>query len=132
MTARRAERRAWRFVPGARGLLGPLMLGLVFASPALAGDGDPVNDYPTEARADYVFACMAANGQTREVLKKCACSQDMLASILPYDKYVEAETVLSMRQGVGQAANAFRSTSRFDDIVAELRRAQAEAEIRCF
>lgn len=132
MTARRAERRAWRFVPGARGLLGALMLGLVFASPALAGDGDPVNDYPTEARADYVFACMAANGQTREVLKKCACSQDMLASILPYDKYVEAETVLSMRQGVGQAANAFRSTSRFDDIVAELRRAQAEAEIRCF
>lgn len=132
MTARRAERRAWRFVPGARGLLGALVLGLVFASPALAGDGDPVNDYPTEARADYVFACMAANGQTREVLKKCACSQDMLASILPYDKYVEAETVLSMRQGVGQAANAFRSTSRFDDIVAELRRAQAEAEIRCF
>lgn len=126
MTARRAERPAWPLVAGA------LILGLTFASPALAGDGDPVNDYPTEARADYVFACMAANGQTREVLKKCACSQDMLAAILPYDRYVEAETVLSMRQGVGQAANAFRNTSRFDDIVAELRRAQAEAEIRCF
>ncbi len=37
-----------------------------------------------------------------------------------------------MRQGVGQPANIFRTTKMFDDIVADLRRAQAEAEIRCF
>ena len=78
-----------------------LALGLAFSPPAFAGDGDLANDYPTEARADYVFACMAANGQTREALHKCSCSQDVLSSILPYDRYVEAETVLSMRQGVG-------------------------------
>lgn len=109
-----------------------LALGLAFSPPAFAGDGDLANDYPTEARADYVFACMAANGQTREALHKCSCSQDVLSSILPYDRYVEAETVLSMRQGVGQQANVFRNMARFDDIVADLRRAQAEAEIRCF
>jgi len=90
------------------------------------------NDYPTEARADYVFACMAANGQTRETLHKCACSLDVVASILPYDRYVNAETVLSMRQGVGFTANAFRSVAKFDDMVAALRRAQAEGEVRCF
>jgi hypothetical protein len=109
-----------------------LALGLTFSPPAFAGDGDLANDYPTEARADYVFACMAANGQTREALHKCSCSQDVLSSILPYDRYVEAETVLSMRQGVGQQATVFRNMARFDDIVADLRRAQAEAEIRCF
>jgi hypothetical protein len=109
-----------------------LALSIGLASPVQAGDCETANDYPTEARADYVFGCMAANGQTQDVLRKCACSQDVIASILPYDKYVEAETVLSMRQGVGQAANAFRKTSRFDDMVADLRRAQAEAEIRCF
>ncbi|MCI4680201.1 hypothetical protein K9U39_01250 [Rhodoblastus acidophilus] len=107
-------------------------MALALAAPARAGDNDAVNDYPTEARADYVFACMAANGESREMLRKCACSLDVLASILPYDKYVDAETVLSMRLGVGQAANAFRNTPRFNDIVADLRRAQAEAEIRCF
>ena len=41
----------------------------------------PVNDYPTYARADYVFACMQTNGQTREALEKCACSIDEVAAL---------------------------------------------------
>lgn len=90
------------------------------------------NDYPTEARADYVFGCMASNGQTREALHRCSCSLDVIASILPYDRYVDAETVLSMRAGVGLQATFFKSVAKFEDMVAELRRAQAEAEIRCF
>ncbi|TGD96376.1 hypothetical protein [Methylobacterium nonmethylotrophicum] len=108
-------------------LAGALLLAAV-PTPARADD----NDYPTEARADYVFGCMAANGQTREALTKCACSIDAIAAILPYDKYVQASTILGMRQGIGQRANGFRSTKVFDDKVAELRRAQAEAEIRCY
>ena len=28
--------------------------------------------YPTEALADYVFACMATNGQTPDALRRCA------------------------------------------------------------
>jgi hypothetical protein len=107
-------------------------VSVVAMSPALAADGTPENDYPTETRADYVFGCMAANGQTRDALHRCSCSVDVIASILPYDRYVQAETILSMRQGVGQAASLFRSTKQFDDIVADLRRSQAEAEIRCF
>ncbi len=75
---------------------------------------------------------MAANGQTREALERCSCSLDVIASILPYDRYVQAETILSVRQGVGQQASVFRSTKMFDDIVADLRRAQAEGEVRCF
>lgn len=91
-----------------------------------------VNDYPTTARVDYVIGCMGANGQTRDAMTRCSCSVDTLASILPYDKYVKAETILSMRQGVGVGAAVFRSTPSYDDMVAELRRAQAEAEVRCF
>ena len=101
-------------------------------SAGLAAETDAAQDYPTNARADYVFGCMAANGQTREALERCSCSLDVIASILPYDRYVQAETVLTIRQGVGQQASIFRSTKMFDDIVADLRRAQAEAEIRCF
>ena len=99
-------------------------------APALAAESD--NDYPTEARADYIFGCMAANGQSRETLTRCSCSLDALASILPFDKYEQANTILSLRQGIGQRATNFKGTKVFDDTVADLKRAQAEAEIRCY
>jgi hypothetical protein len=105
----------------------------LFATAASAqGQIQSENDYPTVARADYVFGCMAASGQTRESLERCSCSVDILASILPYDKYVQASTVLSMRQGLGGRTATFRSVKVFDDMVADLRRAQAEAEVRCY
>lgn len=105
------------------------------ATPLLAAEPlAPVpNDYPTEARADYVFGCMATNGQTREALTKCACSIDTIASILPYDGYVAAETVLQLRQGGGERAAMFKGgTASVNDMLAALRRAQAEAEMLCF
>ena len=105
---------------------------LVLALPAAAQDiEERFNDYPTATRADYVFGCMAANGQGRDILEKCACSIDTIAEILPYRKYVEAETVLSLRQTGGERMSVFRGAAT-DGIVADLRRAQAEAEIRCF
>ncbi len=107
------------------------LLGLA-VPPALASDLSVVNDYPTEARADYVFGCMAVNGQTREMLTRCSCSIDVIATILPYDDYVAAETVLSIRQVGGERTAIFRTAELAKSAVADLRRAQAEAEIRCF
>ncbi len=91
-----------------------------------------LNDYPTVARADYVFACIAANGQSRRMLERCACSIDEIASILPYERYVQAETVLSMRRAGGERVAMFRSAAVASTLVADLRRAQAEAELICF
>ncbi|MFO1089575.1 MAG: hypothetical protein U1E46_08330 [Hyphomicrobiales bacterium] len=91
-----------------------------------------VNDYPTDARADYVFACMKANGETRDALERCSCSIDVIASLLPYDKYVEAETFLSLGQVPGERGAFFKHSSTADAVTSTVRRAQAEAEIRCF
>jgi hypothetical protein len=93
---------------------------------------DDLNDYPTSARADYVFGCMKANGETPELLQKCSCSIDVIASIIPYDRYVTAETILSMSQVTGPVGSEFRSTEPARLALQEFRRAQAEAEIRCF
>ena len=73
-----------------------------------------MNDYPTEARADYVFACMATNGQTRDMLGRCSCSIDVIATILPYDGYVAAETVLRMRLAPGERSAMFRGVADDD------------------
>lgn len=112
---------------------GALALLLLGASAAGAqGLAPELNEYPTAARADYVFGCMAANGQGREVLERCSCSIDTIASILPYERYIEAETVLSLRQVGGERMAIFRGSAASEAIVADLRRAQAEAEILCF
>jgi hypothetical protein len=46
--------------------------------------------------ADYVYACMKVNGETRQALEKCSCSIDVIASIIPYEHYVTAETFRRM------------------------------------
>jgi hypothetical protein len=93
---------------------------------------EDLNDYPTAARADYVFGCMKANGETQELLQKCSCSIDVIASIIPYDRYVTTETILSMSQVTGPVSSEFRSTEQARLALQEFRRAQAEAEVRCF
>jgi hypothetical protein len=91
-----------------------------------------LNDYPTAARAEYVFGCMKTNGESRQVLEQCACSIDIIASILPYDHYVTAETVLSLSQVQGRFGAMFRTPEQARAATNDLRRAQAEAEVRCF
>jgi hypothetical protein len=107
--------------------------GVHLASAAeVAAGSAAANDYPTSARADYVFACMKTNGDTREALDQCSCSIDVIASLIPYDAYVTAATVASMNQAGGQIGSMFRGTAIARDALARLRRAQAESEIRCF
>lgn len=89
-------------------------------------------DYPTTTVADYVYACMKSNGETREALERCSCSIDVVASIVPYDHYVAAETFRRMAFMSGEAAGLFKESPPAKAAGAELKRAQAEAEIRCF
>lgn len=90
-----------------------------------------VNDYPTNARGDYIYGCMMVNGQTRDVLDKCACSIDVIASVLPYNEYEEAETIMSVRQRGGESV-AYMYAPPMLEKVRNLKRAQVEGEIRCF
>ncbi len=64
-----------------------------------------LNDYPTAARADYIFACMKTNGET---------------------------PVLSLSQVPGRFGAMFRTPEQARTATNELKRAQAEAEVRCF
>jgi hypothetical protein len=109
--------------------LAPTALLLSAAVPAGAAD----NDYPTTARADYVIGCMAANGNTREALLKCSCAIDTIAGLMPYSRYEQAETALSLQAGggVGGRVGLFRDPPQLKAVIEELRRAQAEANLQC-
>ena len=99
---------------------------------AMTVHAQEINDYPTSARAEYVFGCMKANGETRQAIEQCSCSIDVVASLLSYDRYVTAETVLSMSQVRSDLGGQFRTSAQATSALNDLRRAQAEAEVRCF
>ena len=90
--------------------------------------------YPTETLADYVFGCMATNGQTEDAMRRCSCSIDYIAAQL------ELRRVRPGRDGAAHAAGSrrrwpgamFRSSPWAQQMVEKLRRAQVEAEVRCF
>lgn len=115
-----------------KALRGVSVMLIVFATVISPLGAAELNDYPTEARADYVFACMKANGDTQRALRQCSCSIDVIASILPYDRYVAAQTALSLAQVEGRLGAMFRGPEPVRAAVNNLRRAQAEAEVRCF
>ncbi len=114
-----------------------LMFGAVAAAwlPALCRAQDakpPRHDYPTSARADYVIGCLASNGFQRQLLDRCACGIDAIADQMDYQDYETAETILSMQQAsVGPRGGLFRDTPVAKETLAKLRRAQAEANLRC-
>ena len=117
MTARRAAATA-------------LAASLLFGG---AGRRAAANDFPTVARADYVLGCMAANGNTRLALERCACSLDAVAEQMPYARYEDADTALRMQAGnLGERSAMFRDPPGVRAAVEDLRRAQAEATLRCF
>ena len=105
-----------------------LLLAAVSRSPAAT------NDYPTADRADYVLGCMAANGNTREALLKCSCAIDVIAGLMPFAHYEQAETALSLQAGggVGGRVGLFRDPPQLKQAIEQLHQAQAEANLKCF
>jgi hypothetical protein len=113
-------------------LVGGAVAFFALAAATTRSTAEELNDYPTSARAEYVFGCMKANGEAPRVLEQCSCSIDVIASLLPYERYVTAETVMRMAEVPGILGTQFRSTEKARSALDELRRAQAEAEVRCF
>lgn len=115
------------------GQLRPIVAAVVVLAATVGATwAEEANDYPTSARAEYVYGCMKANGETRQAIEQCSCSIDVVASIVPYERYVTAETALSMSQVRGNLGAQFRTSEQANAAVNDLRRAQAEAEVRCF
>jgi hypothetical protein len=108
------------------------MAALLATAASGPGPAWAANDYPTEVVADYVIGCLASNGETQDMLRRCSCSIDAVSSIVPYDTYEKASTILQMRQATGDATSVFREMKMLDDIVKQLRLAQIEADFRCF
>ena len=108
---------------------------IVFVAGVLMGSCASANaqaDYPTSVLAEYVYGCMKANGENRDMLQRCSCSIDVIASVLPYDRYVTAETFKQMGLIPGEKGVIFRQSAPAKSATTDLKRAQTEADVRCF
>ncbi len=109
-----------------------MAIALAFGTLAGAARAADLNDYPTDARADFVFGCMKANGDTHDALERCSCAIDVIATILPYKAYEKGETVASLDLDHGQIGRMMHATTISKLALDRLYRARAEAEVRCF
>jgi hypothetical protein len=100
---------------------------LATATPVLA------NDFPTQARVEYVLRCMDANGgQNYDTLYACVCSIDHIAESFSYEEFAEAETFALLRSTPGEAGGLFRDPDQAKALQKKYQDIVSKAEESCF
>ena len=87
---------------------------------------------PTNEKVEYVFACMQGNENTQAYIVKCSCSIDYIDEQMTYDEYVNAETIMSLKQVYGEKSLMFKNTPNAMEIFSNMQNILAEAEMECF
>ena len=87
---------------------------------------------PTNEKVEYVFACMQGNEGSQALIVKCSCSIDYIDEQMTYEEYVEAETIMSLRQIYGEKSLLFKNTPNAMEITSNMQNILAEAEMECF
>jgi hypothetical protein len=67
-----------------------------------------------------------------EMLNKCSCMLDAIASVLSYDDYVEMSTALNANTIGGEGGSAIRDAPLLQDQIKQFRAVQAKAQKSCF
>ena len=87
---------------------------------------------PTNEKVEYVFACMQGNEDSQAYIVKCSCSIDYIDEQMTYEEYVQAETIMSLRQIYGEKSLLFKNTPNAIEIYSNMQNILAEAEMECF
>lgn len=112
-----------RFRTAATGLLAGLPL-LVMAQ---------VNDFPTVDRVLYVQECMRAHpGPHYEMINKCACALDRLATDVRFDDYVGMATAANATTIGGERGSYIRENEPLQALIKRYRELQTRVKKACF
>jgi hypothetical protein len=112
-----------------------LLLSAVAALFAVAASAAPerANDYPTLDRVVYVEACMAQHpGPHYEMLSKCSCALDKIASEVPFSDFETMTTATNANSIGGERGGEIRDTQAMQDEIKRFRTLQAKAKQSCF
>jgi hypothetical protein len=121
--------RRLRGLAGVRWVLG--VLGVTMGS--LLHGGALANDFPTQARVEFVLGCMnEQGGQSYDSLYKCVCLVDAIAAEMSHDEFAEAQVFSQLRSTAGERGGVFRDPDQAQALVAKLAAAIERGKARCF
>lgn len=111
-----------------------LLCSAVLLLPALTSCAQAKgNDYPTAERVLYVEECMRQHpGPHFEMLSKCSCALDRIASEVPLDHFIEMNTASNANSIGGERGNTIRDTEQLQKEIRRYRQLQATAKKSCF
>lgn len=91
------------------------------------------NDFPTQARVEFVLGCMNEQGaQSYDTLYPCVCVIDRIADAMSYAEFAEAQVFRQLRSTPGERGGVFRDPEQAETLTEKLDAAIENAERRCF
>jgi hypothetical protein len=91
------------------------------------------NNFPTTDRVLYVQECMRTNpGPYFEMVSKCSCALDQLASEVTFDDYVNMVTIVNAVTIGGERGGELRDNETLKPQIARYRELQARVGKSCF
>ena len=92
------------------------------------------NDFPTQARVEYVLQCMARQGgQSYNTMYSCICSIDKIAEQISYKEFSSAEMLTYLWSTPGERGGVFRdAATESRKRIKSLANIRKEAEASCF
>lgn len=106
---------------------------LLFVALASLGAPASAHDYPTADRVTYVNECMRQHpGHYYEMLNKCSCTLDKLASQLTFDEFDSMVTATNANSIGGERGNTIRDSESLQKEIRRFRDMQATAKKSCF
>ncbi len=99
----------------------------------VAATAAAAHDYPTADRVVYVQECMKQNpGHHYEMLNKCSCVLDKLASQISHEDFTTMSTATNANSMGGERGNSIRDVEVMQVQIKRFRELQATARKSCF
>lgn len=111
--------------------LSAFVAALLWTTAALGDTPPPANDYPTQARVEYVNECIANHDDSLANVYQCSCTIDRIADRLSYDDFVEAITFARYSGLPGEGGALFRDSAEARKMAKAYRELEAEAQRAC-
>jgi hypothetical protein len=99
----------------------------------LTGSAALAHDYPTVERVLYVQQCMRDHpGPGFEMVNKCSCAIDKIASEIVYEDFVSLATVANAITIGGERGAVLRDAEPMQELARKYRKLNQEAKKSCF